>query len=145
MRDAAPIHSASEADTEAAGAALAATLTPGDVVLLDGPLGAGKTAFVRGLARGLGARPTDVSSPTFTLLQEYPGPVVLFHADLYRLSPPEVADLGLLELSADGILAVEWPDRWPGAPASAVRVEIRKGDGDARTISVRAGATPPSA
>lgn len=138
MRGGLTVRSMSEAETEAAGAALADTLTPGDVVLLDGPLGAGKTAFVRGLARGLGARPADVSSPTFTLLQEYAGPVALFHADLYRLSPPEVGDLGLLELSADGILAVEWPDRWPDAPASAVRVEIRKDEGDARTIIVQA-------
>ena len=139
------VRTASEAETEAAGATLAATLAPGDVVLLDGPLGAGKTAFVRGMARGLGATPADVSSPTFTLLQEYAGPVTLFHADLYRLTPPEVQDLGLLELTADGILAVEWPDRWRHAPPDAVRVEIRKGDGDVRTISVRAGATPPSA
>ena len=84
------VRTVSEAETEAAGATLAATLAPGDVVLLDGPLGAGKTAFVRGMARGLGATPADVSSPTFTLLQEYAGPVPLFHADLYRLTPPEV-------------------------------------------------------
>lgn len=139
------VHTSSEAETEAAGAALAATLAPGDVVLLDGPLGAGKTAFVRGLARGLGATPADVSSPTFTLLQEYGGAIALFHADLYRLTPPEVDDLGLLELSAEGILAVEWPDRWRHAPASSVRVAIRKGDGDARTITVSAAGTPPSA
>lgn len=134
------VQSASEADTEAAGVALAMTLAPGDVVLLDGPLGAGKTAFVRGMARGLGAAPTDVSSPTFTLLQEYGDPVVLFHADLYRLAPPEVADLGLMEVSADGVLAVEWPDRWRDAPPSARRVEIRKGDGDARTITMHRAA-----
>ncbi len=138
-------HTASEAETEAAGAALATTLAAGDVVLLDGPLGAGKTAFVRGMARGLGAAPGAVSSPTFTLLQEYAGTLTLYHADLYRLTPPETADLGLLELSSEGILAVEWPERWRDAPSWAVRVEIRKDDGDTRTITVRAGETPPSA
>ena len=125
--------SQSEADTEAIGAAFAAALPAGAVVLLNGPLGAGKTAFVRGMARGLGAAPGDVSSPTFTLLQEYPGRLTLFHADLYRLSPREVDELGLLELSADGILAVEWPERWATAPAEVITVTLHKtGDTDRR-------------
>ena len=105
----------SEEQTSAAGEEIAAALVPGDVLLLDGELGAGKTAFVRGLARGLGLQPDEVTSPTFTLIQEYRVPgssVVLYHADLYRLTPREVDDLGLGELSEDGILAVEWPDRW---------------------------------
>jgi len=126
--------SQSEADTEAIGEAFAAALEAGAVVLLDGPLGAGKTAFVRGMARGLGASAGDVSSPTFSLLQEYAGRLTLFHADLYRLRPPEVADLGLLDVSADGILAVEWPERWPSAPRDAIRVAIEKLDGDERRI-----------
>ena len=130
-----PLHrSTSEADTEALGEAFAATLAAGAVVLLDGPLGAGKTAFVRGMARGLGASAGDVSSPTFSLLQEYPGRLTLFHADLYRLQPHEVADLGLLDLSADGILAVEWPERWNAAPRDAIRVAIERLDGDERSI-----------
>jgi tRNA threonylcarbamoyladenosine biosynthesis protein TsaE len=132
----APQVSHSEADTEAIGAAFAHTLQAGAVVLLNGPLGAGKTAFVRGMARGLGAAPGDVSSPTFTLLQEYVGrSVTLFHADLYRLQPREVDDLGLLELSADGILAVEWPERWPNAPSDAIAVSIVKTSETQRTIS----------
>jgi tRNA threonylcarbamoyladenosine biosynthesis protein TsaE len=126
----------SEADTEAIGEAFAATLDAGAVVLLDGPLGAGKTAFVRGMARGLGASAGDVSSPTFSLLQEYAGGrLTLFHADLYRLQPREVNDLGLLDLSVDGILAVEWPERWHAAPADAIRVTIEKLDGDDRSIT----------
>jgi len=124
----------SEADTEAIGEAFAATLDAGAVVLLDGQLGAGKTAFVRGMARGLGASAGDVSSPTFSLLQEYAGRLTLFHADLYRLQPREVNDLGLLELSADGILAVEWPERWNGAPRDAIRVTITKVDDETRSI-----------
>ena len=87
-----------EEQTSAAGEAIASMLAPGDVDLLDGELGAGKTAFVRGLARGLGLQADDVTSPTFTLIQEYRAPrsrFVLYHADLYRLSPREVDDLGL--------------------------------------------------
>lgn len=127
-------HSHSEADTEAIGAELAVTLNAGDIVLLRGDLGAGKTAFVRGMARGIGARPTDVSSPTFTILQEYTGRLTLFHADLYRLAPPEIDDLGLLDLSADGVLAVEWPERWPSAPQKVILVTIRKTGDDEREI-----------
>ncbi len=127
--------SRSEAETEALGRAFAATLNAGDVVLLEGPLGAGKTAFVRGMARGLGANAGDVSSPTFTLLQEYAGRLTLFHADLYRLSPREVDELGLGELSTDGVLAVEWPERWTSPPRDAIRVTIAKGDDDLRSIT----------
>ena len=107
--------SRSEADTVEAGRQLAASLRPGDVVLLTGPLGAGKTVFVRGLAQGLGANPADVTSPTFTLIQEYRGAAcTLYHVDLYRLGPHEVDDLGLDELmSGEAIVAVEWPERLP--------------------------------
>jgi tRNA threonylcarbamoyladenosine biosynthesis protein TsaE len=118
--------SRSEEDTVEAGRQLAATLRPGDVVLLSGPLGAGKTAFVRGLAQGLGANPADVTSPTFTLIQEYRGAAaVLYHVDLYRLEPHEVDDLGLDELmSGDAIVAVEWAERLPRAIQGAVRVQL---------------------
>src|SRR6185437_12133986 len=79
----------SESETAAIGRALAGTFSAGDVVLLEGDLGAGKTAFVRGLAEGLGVAPDDVSSPTFTLMQEYRGGrVPLIHVDLYRLNDP---------------------------------------------------------
>jgi len=114
-------------------------LVPGDVLLLEGELGAGKTAFVRGLARGLGLRADDVTSPTFTLIQEYRSPgtdVVLYHADLYRLTPREVDDLGLGELSEDGILAVEWPDRWNDPPEASYRVRIEHRGENLRSITV---------
>ncbi len=126
----------SEADTEAIGAAFAWRLSVGAVVLLDGPLGAGKTAFVRGMARGLDAHPGDVSSPTFTLLQEYAGMITLYHADLYRLTPREVEELGLLDVSAEGILAVEWPERWTSPPKDAIRVTIAKIDDETRAINM---------
>src|SRR5438874_13775770 len=111
-----------EQETTDAGVALGRTLRAGDVVLLYGDLGAGKTAFVRGLARGIGANPDDVSSPTFTIVQEYSArPSTLFHVDLYRLDPPEIADLGLDDLiSGEGIVAIEWADRWKERPDDAI-------------------------
>jgi len=128
----------SEAETIAAGRMLAAHLEANDVVLLTGNLGAGKTAFVRGLAEGLGIDDDDVSSPTFTLIQEYRGGrLTLYHIDLYRLTPPEVNDLGLDDLSLEGgVIAVEWPDRWRGAPRGAVRVELREAGENGRTIAI---------
>ena len=130
-------HTTSEAETEAVARAFAARLEPGDVLLIDGPLGAGKTAFVRGLAEGLGVSPEAVSSPTFTLIQEYGGGRLrLHHADLYRLSAVEAADLGLTETGVSGVLAVEWPDRWPTPPAGSVRVSIARLDDERREISI---------
>ena len=128
----------SEAETSAVGSDLAESLSAGSVVLLSGDLGAGKTAFVRGLAAGLGIDPEVVSSPTFTLIQEYRGGrLPLHHVDLYRLQSIEVDDLGLDELTLEGgVTAIEWPDRLPRAFASAVRVQIDHGDGDTRTIQI---------
>ena len=116
----------SEDETQEVAHALAAYLKPGDVVRLSGELGAGKTAFVRGLAVGLGVDPGAVSSPTFTLVHEYRGGrLVLYHADLYRLDKAATADLGLEEMGvADGVLAVEWPDRLTHAIPGAIEVEM---------------------
>ena len=129
---------ASEEETSRAGESLAASLQAGDLVLLYGQLGAGKTAFVRGLARGLGATPDDVSSPTFTLIQEYAGErATLYHVDLYRLDPTEVDDLGLDDLvSGDGIVAIEWADRWAGRPDDACEVWIDDVGEDRREIRI---------
>jgi tRNA threonylcarbamoyladenosine biosynthesis protein TsaE len=125
----------SEAETEAAGEVLARELEAGMVVLLSGPLGAGKTAFTRGLARGLGSD-TAVSSPTFTLVQEYAGHPRLQHVDLYRLKPEEVDDLALEDLIDDAVMAVEWPERWHRAPVDAIRVTIERIDDETRQISI---------
>jgi tRNA threonylcarbamoyladenosine biosynthesis protein TsaE len=140
------IDTSSEEETSAAGERFASSVRPGDVVLLHGELGAGKTAFVRGLAQGLGGDPGEVSSPTFTLIQEYPTPAgVLYHVDLYRLKPAEAEDLGLDELtSAGAMVAVEWPDRWREAPAGAHVVAIEHGDGDARRIVIEPAGQAPS-
>ena len=127
----------SEEETADAARTLAATLTSGDVILLSGNLGAGKTAFVRGLASGLGINPEDVSSPTFTLVHEYRGGrLTLYHADLYRLDRVATEDLGLEEMSvADGILAIEWPDRLAHALAGARAVQSDIVDVNTRRIS----------
>jgi tRNA threonylcarbamoyladenosine biosynthesis protein TsaE len=133
------VETGSEAETAAAGEALGGKLQSGDVVLLYGDLGAGKTAFVRGLARGIGANPDDVSSPTFTLVQEYAGPrLTLFHVDLYRLAPAEIDDLGLEDLvSGDGVVAIEWAERWRGRPDDVTEVRIEETGDDRRRIRIR--------
>ena len=116
----------SEEDTHAVARALAGRLNPGDVVLLSGNLGAGKTAFVRGLAAGLGIDPEEVSSPTFTLVHEYQGGrLALYHADLYRIDQAAAEDLGLEEMGvADGVLAIEWPERLAHPMPGAIQITI---------------------
>jgi tRNA threonylcarbamoyladenosine biosynthesis protein TsaE len=127
----------SEEETSAAGEEFAARIRPGDVVLLHGDLGAGKTAFVRGLARGLGAPADEVSSPTFTIVQEYRGRVPLYHVDLYRLAPVEVADLGLDEMfEGEGVVAVEWAERWIEAPAHSWVIRLALEGHDGRRIAI---------
>jgi tRNA threonylcarbamoyladenosine biosynthesis protein TsaE len=126
----------SPAETEDVAAQLAASLRAGAVVLLHGDLGAGKTAFVRGLARGLGIDPDLVSSPTFVILQEYRGPLTLYHADLYRVTPEAVGDLGLDEVSAGGVLAIEWAERMQTVAPGAIHVAIDDLGGDERRITI---------
>jgi len=128
----------SEGETAAIASALAADLKPGAVLLLSGNLGAGKTAFVRGLAEGLGVDPAEVSSPTFTLVHEYRGGrLTLYHVDLYRLDRTATDDLGLDELGvADGVLAIEWPDRLTHALDGARHVSIEIIDDTTRRISI---------
>jgi tRNA threonylcarbamoyladenosine biosynthesis protein TsaE len=107
----------SAAETEAAGERLGRRLRRGDLLLLEGPLGAGKTTLVRGLARGIGVD-GDVASPTFQLVRLHRGPIQLAHIDLFRVtSSPELADLGLEELLDEGAVAVEWGDRLVGVEA----------------------------
>jgi tRNA threonylcarbamoyladenosine biosynthesis protein TsaE len=118
---------------------MGAAFIGGEVVLLSGELGAGKTAFVRGLARALGADPEEVTSPSFVLLTAYPGRLVLHHADLYRLrGDGDEREIGLEELPGKGgVLAVEWADRlrephWP----FPVRVRLEHAGGDVRRIVI---------
>lgn len=124
-------------ETEDLAAEVARGLPRGATVLLFGDLGAGKTAFARGLARGLGIDPDEVSSPTFTIVQSYAGPRVLHHVDLYRLEPGfDVDELDLGELTAEGVLVVEWAERWQAPPANAIAVRIVALDDDRREITI---------
>jgi tRNA threonylcarbamoyladenosine biosynthesis protein TsaE len=129
----------SPAETEQLAADLASRFRGGEVVLLVGELGAGKTAFVRGLARGLGSDPEEVASPTFVLLTAYPGPITLHHADLYRLAGNgDEGELGLEELPGPrGVLAVEWAERLASPPWSQVhRVQLEHAGADERRITI---------
>lgn len=119
-------------DTRELGAALAATVTRGDVVLLAGDLGAGKTTLTQGLARALGVE-ERVTSPTFVLMHQYEGPQPIMHVDAYRLDHlQEVIDLGLPEMLDEGAVAViEWGDVVaPALPADFLEVRLEYGDGD---------------
>jgi tRNA threonylcarbamoyladenosine biosynthesis protein TsaE len=125
----------SPAETERAGMLLGERLEAGDVVLLTGELGAGKTTFVRGVARGTGSD-ADVASPTFQLVRVYPGRVKLAHVDLYRVeSSAELRDLGLDELAEQGAVVVEWGERLE--VDGAARIEIEHLGGDRRLIRTK--------
>lgn len=127
----------SEEETARVAATLAATLLPGSVVLLYGDLGAGKTAFVRGMAPALGIDPDEVSSPTFALVQPYAGSrVTMFHVDLYRLEGAEIEELGLDDLATDGVVVVEWAERLLRPPAGAIHVRLSDLGGDRRSIQI---------
>jgi tRNA threonylcarbamoyladenosine biosynthesis protein TsaE len=124
-------------DTEAMGARLAAVLRPGDVVVLAGGLGAGKTLFTRGVATGLGVE-EQVVSPTFVLVRHYrSGFIPVVHADVYRLGTMnEFDDLDVLEMAADGVLIIEWGEAVePALPKSHLRVEFEVDENGCRNLT----------
>src|SRR5438874_3544224 len=126
------ITTSSAAETEELGRNWGKRLRPGDVVLLTGELGAGKTTFVRGVAQGTGSS-APVASPTFQLVRVYPGRVQLAHVDLYRIeNTSELRELGLEELAEQGAVVVEWGDRLE--VDGAARIEIDHLGGDRRLI-----------
>ena len=132
----------SEQETEQLGEALAKKLPRGVVIAYTGELGMGKTAFTRGLARGLGCR-GRVTSPTFTIVNEYEGDVPLFHFDLYRLgSSDELFDIGWEDyLARGGVCAVEWSENVEDALQDAIRVTMEKDpfEPDTRHITIEGG------
>ena len=128
-------------ETERLGKALAALLQPGDIIAYRGDLGAGKTAFTRGLAKGLGCR-EQVTSPTYTIVNEYlSGKYPLFHFDMYRLaSSDDLFDIGWEDyLERGGICAVEWSENVADAMENAIVVTIEKLGDDARRITIEGG------
>ena len=126
-----------EADTRALGRRLASLLRAGDVVLLAGDLGSGKTVFASGIAEGLGVA-EPVVSPSFILARRYEGLLGLVHADLYRLgSSAEVDDLDLLEAAADGVLVVEWGEAAAGCfPEDHLLVRLEADEAEERAITL---------
>lgn len=136
------VHTGSPEETRAFGEALGRVLRARDargaVVALTGPLGAGKTCFVQGLARGLGTG-GYVRSPTFILVHHYPGPLPLYHVDLYRIGPSDLDALGLEEImEGEGVTAIEWAAA-PALPADHLSVEFAFGaDENARTLRIGA-------
>lgn len=136
--------SSGEAETRAIGAALAACLRPGDVVLLDGELGAGKTRLARAIAEALGVDPAAIGSPTFTVASEYAaaGATVVVHADAYRLAGDDEAELDLLGwdrlASGDAIVLVEWGERIAGLleDRSPARVLLEHAGATARAVTI---------
>ena len=128
-------------ETEQVGQALGAVLTPGTILAYEGDLGAGKTAFTRGLARGLGAK-DNVTSPTYTIVNEYlSGRLPLFHFDMYRLaSSDDLWDIGWEDyLERGGVCAVEWSENVSDAMEDAIRVRIEKTGEDSRRITIEGG------
>ena len=131
----------SPAETEKLGAALGAILSPGTILAYEGDLGAGKTAFTRGLARGLGCSDM-VTSPTYTIVNEYlSGRLPLFHFDMYRLtSADDLWDIGWEDyLDRNGVCAVEWSENVRDALENAITVTIEKLNGDSRRITIEGG------
>ena len=130
-------------ETEAVGEALAKHLQPGTVLAYEGDLGAGKTAFTRGLARGLGAA-EPVTSPTYTIVNEYlSGKMPLFHFDMYRLTcADDLWDIGWEDyLERGGVCAVEWSENVAAAMEGAIRIRIEKLGKDTRRITIEGGDT----
>ena len=128
-------------ETEAVGAALAQVLTPGTILAYRGDLGAGKTAFTRGLARGLGYK-ESVTSPTYTIVNEYlGGRLPLFHFDMYRLrSADDLWDIGWDDyLDRNGVCAVEWSENVTEAMDDAIWVTIEKTGDESRCITIEGG------
>lgn len=140
-------HSASESDTRAIAVTVAGDLSAGAVLLLSGDLGAGKTAFVRGLADGLGINSDEVTSPTFTLVHEYRGGrLPLIHVDLYRLERADLDEIGLDDdLAARGVVAIEWAERLSRRIPGGVSVTITDQGADRRLIEVASPAAHGSA
>jgi len=132
------LHTSTPSQTRRIGERIGRLLRAGDVVLLSGELGAGKTVLAQGIGRGMGIR-DQIKSSSFVIMNEYQGPALrLYHADLYRLEEPEqVAELALDELASSGVLVVEWPERAEAElPQEHLRVHLAYDGAKARTLTI---------
>ena len=134
------VETTGEEETESLGERLASGLAPGDLLALYGELGAGKTCLVRGIALGLGIDEGSVASPSFTLINEYPGRVPLVHLDAYRLDSAEAfEELGLEDyFEGAGVLVIEWAEKVPDLPEERIDIAIRWVDENRRHFRIRA-------
>lgn len=130
----------STADTIILGEKLGKLLGPGNIVALYGDLGAGKTVLVKGIARGLGINAT-IHSPTFTLIHEHPGPIPLYHIDLYRIDEKDLDSVGIDEyLEGEGVVAIEWAEKIKSLlPPDRLDVELRTTNENSRVITLSSG------
>lgn len=130
------LHAAASADTEAIGRTLASALAPGDVVALHGPLGAGKSHFARAAIRARLRQPrAEVPSPSYTLVNVYECPEAeIWHVDLYRVDPEELAEIGLMDAPRNAILMVEWAERWPDLPRRRLDIFLEFEEGGGRRL-----------
>ena len=138
MTDAFRFETTSASDTQKVGEIIGASAQPGDIYLLTGPLGAGKTCLSQGIARGLGV-PENLRSPTFVLMTKHQGRLVLHHLDLYRINDPREAwDLGLDEqLLGEGVCVVEWADKAPDLfPGWSLMVQMEHAGTDSRRLKL---------
>jgi tRNA threonylcarbamoyladenosine biosynthesis protein TsaE len=134
------LHTTTPSATRRIGERIGRMLRPGDVVLLSGELGTGKTVLAQGIGRGLGIR-DPIKSSSFIIMNEYQGPQLrMYHADLYRLEDPQqVAELALDELAANGVLVVEWPERAPAeVPSEHLRIELAYEGAKGRVLGIEA-------
>ncbi len=124
-------------ETRGEGEKLGRTLKPGDIVLVDGELGSGKTVFTQGIARGLEVdKSTPVRSPTYTIIHEYKGPVPVRHADLYRIDSADDLDtVGLFDTGYEGVTVIEWADKLE-IGAGCVKVELKEVSDNSREITI---------
>jgi tRNA threonylcarbamoyladenosine biosynthesis protein TsaE len=131
----------SDEETFALGERIGEALTTGAIFLLSGDLGAGKTVFAKGLAAGLGIDPFEVTSPSFTLINEYAGRLKFFHIDLYRLDEQACVGLGLEEIleTKDAVVLIEWAERLGYVPDGAIHINIDYLDDTERKITLNKG------
>lgn len=132
------IHTSSARATIRLGERIAVRLKPNDVVALTGELGAGKTTLIQGIARGIGIK-NYVTSPTFTIVNEFKGRIPLYHMDLYRLGPSDISELGLDECFArGGVTVIEWAEKIrQGLPADAIMIDIRRKSENKREFTIK--------